>query len=598
MLAEHRHDIGQEIFNNYGPKSNEERRFSFSIPTDCSLKNFQIVLMGYGFTIQDNPPSSYQVSIRFLPGQYNKIQEELIRRELMYRPQCVAPRFESRLFDLYVETLVSPFSLMDANLLDNLGLFLANDRELRTLKNESSRMWIPTSDSIVPVTRLKVAIIKTLLMVIHNHHDRLSSHNHRVPVATPTVIQAHAARYRAEQLDILTRLQTGLMQYQATQIVEKGLVLTLETIVRDSPAEINLPLRRIYEKCFTVSDGKLGPKPWHGDTPSEVANRVKEFGLGDLFFTVYICLMHDKVHHEDFNVQHSPSTSPKEKTAKSDKSPPWASDEVRAGMFQKELQKEVEEDHLRKDASTQYSPPQNAAEAKAGSTTTENLFRHLFNVYCPPPCDPHTNCRQVNCCRRWSEASMQNPKEAGAALHPPPPKGEESGEPSNAAAKPLSWQEILNPTGTDGNQADAGRGRQQTPIPTTQPAPQSTVWRLEANARQKHGKVAEDGSSPSAAKQEAEAQKLAQSYHQHLHTVGDPLLPWMSERWTVGLLRWGYGVYVAERVVLSGMDGRPGMQGETGDVAVLVLEDCAEVAESDDEYDSEGLSMTGWGAYS
>ncbi|KAI9673193.1 MAG: hypothetical protein M1817_003056 [Caeruleum heppii] len=194
---------GEEVFNNYGPKSNEE------------------LLLGYGFCLPDNPYD--QLAIKFNPP-FTMLQRDIRRRQSSYEPiSSEATKTSTNMHYIrsptshYTSGYSSPtLSLrpFPPALLDTLAILLANAREQRLLYDCPDCEWAAGGPLGSPGWRLKVKIMSQLRSELGAKREKMRMADEGLSKkGTISMRQRNAKIYRDGQRAILDEV-LGLLDHQ------------------------------------------------------------------------------------------------------------------------------------------------------------------------------------------------------------------------------------------------------------------------------------------------------------------------------------------------------------------------------------------------
>jgi hypothetical protein len=187
---------GQPIMNNYGPKSNEECKVINLVRSDAAaLSDCLIVLLGYGFCLNDNPFD--HVGLRFkpplTPKQQSILESTQSRSAIMELPSDnvyyihTSPRDNSN-----VTTNISEFSSFDTRLVILMGILVSNHSEAEIYRSSpqlGSRGRLAVAMQLKEALRHKIKAIRT--------YDDI------LPPKPTNKCQEYAKIYRDSQLHIL-----------------------------------------------------------------------------------------------------------------------------------------------------------------------------------------------------------------------------------------------------------------------------------------------------------------------------------------------------------------------------------------------------------
>ena len=217
-------DKGQQLYNNYGGKGNEE------------------LLSGYGFLLNDNLFSSVALKIKLPADQIGNILKEGIKLPTMddyttyafekkqsdYNPTVEHPElaFRDGVTYLLNKTNESPLN-------DMLSLF-------SYLNKSDNERWDELTPLFKGLHSLRLAL-EHKLQAVNNKPVEIESESHEIN----STRKNHATVYRAEQVSILKYALTQLKEREKKWMSEnKSRLLTMKKIVKYDPSFIDeeLPL--------------------------------------------------------------------------------------------------------------------------------------------------------------------------------------------------------------------------------------------------------------------------------------------------------------------------------------------------------------------
>ena len=118
FIAEENLEEGVEVFNNYGPKPNQQCLCPFIFLQPIRANFHEIVLLSYGFAIRDNPDDTVMLKLK---PQLNPIQQAI-------RDQQILAKDDSGIYHLKVDASSPPTQLVQL-----FRILVANQRELKLL---------------------------------------------------------------------------------------------------------------------------------------------------------------------------------------------------------------------------------------------------------------------------------------------------------------------------------------------------------------------------------------------------------------------------------------------------------------------------------
>lgn len=250
LLSQDLLDEGEEVFNNYGAKGNEE------------------LLMGYGFAIEKNPSDSIALKVK-LPYEVVKGAESFGFK---------IPRIEDYTQFAFTNDTRSSNEATDKDIQDGL-LFFINKSSLIPENLLLLFMFLSkTEDETTPTLRSKLEALQKLRGALE-HKKSLLSEKLVIPDNIDPVVLHNAKVYRDGQKD-LYKSSLAEIKHTEKQLLQdyKGSMTTLKKIfIKDTK------LQKIVEDCF-------GLDTYEGIEEEDVAHNV-------LFLWV---ILHGSIECEEF----------------------------------------------------------------------------------------------------------------------------------------------------------------------------------------------------------------------------------------------------------------------------------------------------------
>ncbi|KAI9814626.1 MAG: hypothetical protein M1827_003182 [Pycnora praestabilis] len=205
VIGEELHS-GDLVWNNYGPKSNEE------------------LLLGYGFCLPSNPFDQVAIKLN-MPSNPN--HSAIRNQQSSYINSIVSPNetppdgyYYIRSPDHYTsgyENVSAELRAFPPSLIDNLSILVANDREMGLLQKRPNLHW-PTLNG---GRRNMLALICQLLQVLQRKYNEITWFDHLLPKDPTNDKQRNAKIYRDSQISIIRAAINPLM-YKLRGAVEIG----------------------------------------------------------------------------------------------------------------------------------------------------------------------------------------------------------------------------------------------------------------------------------------------------------------------------------------------------------------------------------------
>ena len=263
---------GHQIFNNYGPKSNEEClcHLLFLKLIEGFLLITHSVLLGYGFCLPSNPADTFNLS--YSPALTHMIRtaraephpssnSNLMNRATDSSSEAPASKLEQLpALDIHSVRLVSnatdhqgvaqvdahtetPSYTFSNRFLGDFSLALCNERERRGNEAFQTLPADLTSFSSNTLSRNKLTVLSTLAMILQDKWISIRRHDHDLLPAPIGRNQEFAAMYRASQLRILEQV---LLALENTLVTITSLPLPgTEPSASDKQRGTHRPLNRV-----------------------------------------------------------------------------------------------------------------------------------------------------------------------------------------------------------------------------------------------------------------------------------------------------------------------------------------------------------------
>lgn len=298
---------GCQVWNNYDPKSNEERENPFHLPGQplslISLTEYLQVIMGYGFSLPGNNSDHY--SLGFSPAIAAYIRSTKARR-LAREPSSDAVQNQSTrdsddikvgqasetvrsggqvlesLEDLNVEEILEQnihwVRLHDnenyefsPQFLENFSIAVENPREAHMADLcLASKTHLSDRD----FSRNKLHVICAVIMILQKGQRAIRKHDKDLPNAPQNRKQVDAARYRDTQLKILDSVLNSMRNFlKSITTAENPRVVRLEHIFSDSPKNLLKDLRGVLNAGMRTRDPV----------------KIRQRGGVDFAFSIWLC---------------------------------------------------------------------------------------------------------------------------------------------------------------------------------------------------------------------------------------------------------------------------------------------------------------------
>ena len=272
---------GSEVPNNYGPKSNEERKSYFSGLQQMGMidDHLFLVIMGYGFSLPKNPADHFTLGFSSAIAAY----VDTVRQRRWLQSQAPVPGIsdESRQ-ETTEETSIHCVSVRDRspefspNFLEDFSIAIENPRECR--KNE--RMLQSGYDLFGPsLSRNTLHVLSAIFMILGRGYTAIRKHDCGMIESPNNSRQVDAARYRKTQLHILDLVLLALSK-KLSSLLEKKFedskeckIVRLEDILTHSPKKLQMDFRSVLNAGVKTRD------------PAKIRQR----GGTDFAFTVWLC---------------------------------------------------------------------------------------------------------------------------------------------------------------------------------------------------------------------------------------------------------------------------------------------------------------------
>ena len=277
---------GFQIFNNYGPKSNEERERSHQLTRGISL--ICLVIMGYGFSLADNPADHCVLAaahkdtaqnIDYAASAAGGEHETQILHSSGHRKEQEPSTQWVRLYDDAIDkdrAAGGASYIFSPQFLHDTAMALSNKRE-RVTHNTCLLDQVDFSDSAL--SRIKLNVMCAVIMLLQKQHSDIVQYNPGLPQWPENEKQFHAARYRRGQLQILRSVNAALLDQLAGLAGMKApnardaRVVRLENTLTESPK----PLLTDYRAALNAGLGTRN------------AEKIKQRGYSECAFTLWVC---------------------------------------------------------------------------------------------------------------------------------------------------------------------------------------------------------------------------------------------------------------------------------------------------------------------
>ena len=270
---------GSEVPNNYGPKSNEERRFeAFSLWGPHRKLTRSPVIMGYGFSLPDNPADHFSIS--FSPDIAAIIRTTREHR-LGQKPTTQTSTVEetNQVDEEYnihwVRTHENRLEF-SPSFLEEVSIAVENPREHRNANGSPSLDFNLLTSQL---SRNKLHVLCAILMIMQKSYTAISKHTSDLPEYPQNARQADADRYRQGQIRILERVLEVSGQILSSLLTIETAnskdfrIARLEDILTDCSKQLQRDLRSVLNAGLKTRD------------PTKIRAR----GGTDFAFTVWLC---------------------------------------------------------------------------------------------------------------------------------------------------------------------------------------------------------------------------------------------------------------------------------------------------------------------
>ena len=290
---------GSQIWNNYGRKSNAECRPP-RLGTWCHTDAF-IVLMGYGFSLPDNPADHFSISFSQAISDYIRATKSR-RIALGSSSECAngsgnAVRSEHT-------NIKNGLSMESADILETEGPAEQDIHWVRTLENgyefspsfledfsiavENHRERLkadngpPSNGNFLhtPLSRNKLHVMCAVVMILQKAQTAIRKHDKYLPEEPQNARQLDAARYRQGQLRVLEHVLGSLHGSLKSYVGINGSgnarsfrVIRLEHTMTASPKRLLKDFRTVLNAGMRTRD----------------SSKIRERGGSDFAFTVWLC---------------------------------------------------------------------------------------------------------------------------------------------------------------------------------------------------------------------------------------------------------------------------------------------------------------------
>jgi hypothetical protein len=254
---------GGQVFNNYGPKGNEE------------------LLMGYGFTIENNEADTFGLAVA-TGRSLNLVRAREMQRALR-KGNEVPTQNKPEVYHLRPDPTTS-----DAALIGVMSVMVANKREMLALEVDAEDMKLNTPY----IQRNECKVYCSLYMLCTRKIDELREPGKKLGWDNPkTERQKHAARYRKSQIEILKSNRTHYWRKYTCYSQDcdaNGKTLDLFNLFQSLSRYGNYAV-------FKALDAGLK----HA-TAYDSFEELKQEGYGELVFTMWVRIVVDQMGRKDF----------------------------------------------------------------------------------------------------------------------------------------------------------------------------------------------------------------------------------------------------------------------------------------------------------
>ena len=295
---------GSQVWNNYGPKSNAECRPPL-LDTWCHTDAL-IVIMGYGFSLPENPADHFSISFSQAISDYIRATKSR-RMALGSSSECAkgsGNAFRSEHTNIknglsmesvdiletegpaeqdihWVRTLDNGFEF-SPSFLEDFSIAVENHRERLQADNVPllNGKFLDTPFLDTPLSRKKLHVICAVVMILQKAQTTIRKHDKYLPEEPQNARQLDAARYRQGQLRVLEHVLGSLYGSLKSYVDINGSdnarsirVIRLEHIMTASSKRLLKDFRTVLNAGMRTRD------------PS----KIRERGGTDFAFTVWLC---------------------------------------------------------------------------------------------------------------------------------------------------------------------------------------------------------------------------------------------------------------------------------------------------------------------
>lgn len=243
------------------------------------------VLMGYGFSVRNNPRDSYLLKL----GIHKKGPLASVRRrqsELFGNDYSLMQAGGRDVYTLYSPTrsyckgykhAIPEFRPFPQTMLDDVSVLVATQRELDTISFSEEGFWLSNTGTR---SRNDFSIMSHVLRALRLRRNRILCNDSKLPRWPQNDGQFYAARYRRGQLQILTEIINSLDQRlnQALTSDSEGPLselLDLRQILHRTPN----PLRSRFQAALDAAFGTHKP------------SLLKDSGWEDAVMALWVCTL-------------------------------------------------------------------------------------------------------------------------------------------------------------------------------------------------------------------------------------------------------------------------------------------------------------------
>ncbi|KZF19202.1 SET domain-containing protein [Xylona heveae TC161] len=278
---------GEQVYNNYGAKSNEE------------------LLLGYGFCLPSNPFDQFSLKLR-LPNfgpisiirplleasEHTSVTKDMIEGIYFVRG--------TNHFTKGYESSVPEYSAFPPELRAIFSILVANPDELNRMQANAAKNRFPT-DGISG--RMQLAVMNQLLMALRRKYAAIVQHDARLPQKPANACQEKAKVYRDGQIQIL-RETIGRLERRlklATRSNEGGPgseeLLTLDNalqFLRHAWRDAYDDLKRLLKDTFGTAN----------------IRELREAGWEEGVWAIWLCAVRHQIEKRHINSVDGEQTSP------------------------------------------------------------------------------------------------------------------------------------------------------------------------------------------------------------------------------------------------------------------------------------------------